>query len=387
MNALSPFALTMPSVIVDRAAFSRAVDVAASAVEKRNTYPILANLRLLGDGGQLFITADDLDLRIDVAVPAAADSRFDTTMPAQMLKQMLKGAPKADYVAITQNDDKAAEVDFETARSTVACRPSTDFPRARMVDYSHRFTMSGAALVALLQPVQFCISSEETRYYLNGIFVHAIEARHDGPAVLRAVATDGHRMARQDCAAPEGSAGMPGLILPKKLVALALKHMRGKLCPDQVEIEAGAKGVRLHFDGITITSKVIDGTFPDYERVTPKSNDKVMTVYADALAQGLAAVSGVASDKGGKAVKLAIADGELRFVVTNPDNGTAESVVAANVDGMPEYFEIGFNIRYLADMLANCGSDTVTAQFNDAGSPTLFKGRDSWLGVLMPMRV
>lgn len=378
-----------PSVLVERAAMTRAVEIAANVTEKRNSYPILANVLLRGDGQTLFITSTDLDIELTAAVAAAADYSFATTVPAHLLKDLLKGAPKADYVSITTPDAESVSLDFEKANYTVSALPVDNFPDLLAGTMSHRFTLAGADLVAALSSVEAGISKEETRYYLNGIYVHSVAPHGRNHPELRFVATDGHRMLRQDLTSPDGAIDMPGVIIPTKTVKLLLKLMKGKACPESVEIEVSETKIRVMFDNVTILSKIVEGTFPDYERVTPKYNDKLATFSAKTLLEGIKAVSVIASDRGGKAVKLVMADGTCTLSVLNPDNGTATTAFA--IDQASDFgLEIGFNAAYLTDLVkdASADGDAITFAFNDAGAPTLITGaREGWLSVLMPMRV
>lgn len=381
--------VALPSALIERAAMTRAVEIAANVTEKRNTHPILANVLLRGDGQTLFITSTDLDIVLDVAVPAAADHAFATTIPAHLLKDLLKGAPKADYVSITAPDAESASLDFERANYNVAALPVSDFPTLLPGTMSHRFTLAGADLFAAMSSVEAAISKEETRYYLNGIYVHAVTPHGRNHPELRFVATDGHRMMRQDLTAPDGAIEMPGVIIPTKTVKLLLKLMKGKTCPESVDIEVSESKVRFSFDGITILSKVVEGTYPDYERVTPKHNDKRATFSAKAVLEAIKAVSVIASDRGGKAVKLVMENGTCTMSVTNPDNGTASTAFA--IDQASDFgLEIGFNAGHLTDLVkeAMVDGDAITFAFNDGGAPTLVTGaREGWLSVLMPVRV
>ena len=378
-----------PSVLVECAAMTRAVEIAAIVTEKRNTYPILANVLLRGDGQTLFITSTDTDIVLDIAVPAAADHAFATTVPAHLLKDLLKGAPKADYVSITAPDAESVSLDFEKANYTVAALPVDTFPDLLPGTMSHRFSVPGADLFAAMSSVEVGISKEETRYYLNGIYVHSVTPHGRNHPELRFVATDGHRMLRQDLTAPDGAVDMPGVIIPTRTVKLLLKLLKGKTCPENVEIEVSETKVRFMFDGITILSKIVEGTYPDYERVTPKNNDKLATFSAKALLEGIKAVSVIASDRGGKAVKFVMEGGNCTLSVTNPDSGTASTTFA--IDQASDFgLEIGFNARYLTELVeeAQADGDAITFAFNDAGAPTLITGaREGWLSVLMPMRV
>jgi len=250
-------------------------------------------------------------------------------------------------------------------------------------EMAHRFVLPAGELKRLIDKTQFAISTEETRYYLNGIYIHTIESA--GATLLRAVATDGHRMARAETDAPDGAKGMPGIIVPKKTVGEVQKLLDG--AEGDVGVEVSDTKIRFTLGSVVLLSKLIEGTFPDYERVTPKNNDKAMNVDRASFATAVDRVSTIASERGGKAVKLSMKDGNLELSVTNPDHGTASEELAVDFD--TDGFEIGFNARYLLDILAQIRSENAVFLFNDAGSPTLVKedGEARAQYVLMPMRV
>lgn len=381
--------VALPSALVARGAMTDAINIAVNVTEKRTTYPILANVLLRGDGQTLFVTATDLDIELHVAVPAYADPSLAMTVPAHMLRDLLKGAPKGDNLTITATDATTANLEFERANYHLGTVSPADWPEIKPGTMSHKFALPGADLYAALASVETGISKEETRYYLNGVYLHTVTPHGRNRAELRFVTTDGHRMLRQEITAPDSAVDMPGAIIPTKTVKLLLKLLKGKACPDTVDFEVSENRIRVAFDNVTIVSKLIEGTFPDYERVTPKNNDKLATFDVLAMLECIKAVSMIASERGGKAVKLDISNGNCTFSVTNPDHGTATSTmpIGQEFDGQ---FEIGFNARYLTEMVndAKADGDAVTMQFNDAGAPALVKGaRDGWLGVVMPMRV
>jgi DNA polymerase-3 subunit beta len=352
-------------------------------VERRNTYPILANVLLKASDGQLELRATDLDIEVTEAVPAMVSGAGTTTVPAHTLYEIVRKL--SDGAEVKLETDGADQVLVTSGRSRfhLACLSPDSFPDLKSGSFGQSFAIAATALRELIERTQFAISNEETRYYLNGIYVHAIDV--NGEKRLRAVATDGHRLARAETDAPEGTQGMPGIIVPKKTVGEVQKLLDG--AEGEVKVEVSDTKIRFTVGPVVLLSKLIEGTFPDYERVTPKNNDKEMQVDKAAFATAVDRVSTIASDRGGKAVKLSIADGQLDLSVTNPDHGTASEELAVVFD--QERFEIGFNARYLLDIVGQIRSDNAVFLFNDAGSPTLVKeeGETSALYVLMPMRV
>ncbi len=260
--------------------------------------------------------------------------------------------------------------------------PESDFPDVTSGDFSHRFTLAPADLKRLIGKTQFAISSEETRYYLNGIYIHTLDV--DGRAMLRAVATDGHRLARLELPAPDGSAGMPGVILPRKAVGEVQRLLED--AQGDVTIDLSANKMRFSFGDALLTTKLIDGAFPDYARVIPTGNDKQLTVDRDVFEKAVDRVSTISSERG-RAVKLALTEGKLTLSVTNPDQGSAVEEIEADYDGPP--LDIGFNARYLLDISQQLDSDTTLFKLADPGAPTLIQDRNgaNALYVLMPMRV
>lgn len=351
-------------------------------VERRNTYPILANVLMSATAGGLDLRATDLDIEVTETVPAMTGTPGTTTVPAHTLYEIVrKLADGADVVLETEGEQML--ISSGRSRFHLQCLNPDGFPDLKSGAFSHTFSIPAATLKDLIERTQFAISNEETRYYLNGIFIHTI----DGGAgvVMRAVATDGHRLARVEAEAPAGSAGMPGIIVPRKTVAEVLKLLDG--VEDEVGVELSDTKIRFTLGGVVLLSKLIEGSFPDYERVTPKNNDKELVVDRESLARAVDRVSTIASERGGKAVKLTLSPGQLELSVTNPDHGTAneELPVAFALEG----FEIGFNARYLMEIISQIRSENAVFLFNDAGSPTLVReeGETQALYVLMPMRV
>ncbi len=370
-------------VTLERAALLKSLGHVHRVVERRNTIPILSNVLLQANGSSLFLKATDLDLEITESVSADVAQSGSTTLPAHTLYDIVRKLPDGAQVSLEMTGD-AGQLLLRSGRSRFMLQslPETDFPDLAAGDMSHKFTLSAVELKKLIEKTQFAISTEETRYYLNGIFVHTIEV--EGHTMLRSVATDGHRLARVEMPAPAGSAGMPGVIVPRKAVTEVQKLIDDG--DGDVAIEISTTKARFTFGDVVLTSKLIDGTFPDYARVIPSGNDKRLVVERDSFARAVDRVSTISSERG-RAVKLALADGKLTLSVTNPDSGSATEELEVDYDSTP--MEIGFNAKYLLDITSQLDSDTALFKLADSGSPTLVQNRDgsSALYVLMPMRV
>ncbi|CUA90522.1 DNA polymerase III subunit beta [Chelatococcus daeguensis] len=370
-------------VTVERAALLKSLGHVHRVVERRNTIPILSNVLLRAESGMLHLKATDLDLEVTEALAADVEMAGATTVPAHVLYDIVRKLPDGSQVSLeTGGDTSQMLIRSGRSRFTLQALPESDFPDIAAGEMPHRFTLPAGELKRLIDKTQFAISTEETRYYLNGIYLHTIES--NGMPVLRAVATDGHRLARVETTAPEGSAGMPGVIVPRKAVAEVQKLLED--AEAQANVELSPSKIRLSIGSVVLTSKLIDGTFPDYQRVIPAGNDKQLVVERASFAAAVDRVSTISSERG-RAVKLALADGRLTLSVTNPDSGSATEEI--EVDYEAEALDIGFNARYLLDITAQLDGDTALFKLADPGSPTLIQDREgaSALYVLMPMRV
>ena len=367
---------------LDRTPFLRALGRVHRVVERRNTIPILANVLLDAGDGTLRLKATDLDLEASESLPAMVQQGGATTVPAHMLYDIVRKLPDGAQVDVDMRGETALLVQAGRARFELSALPRSDFPNLEAGQFSHVFQITSADLRRLIERTQFAISTEETRYYLNGIFMHAMDV--DGALKLRAVATDGHRLAKSECPAPQGAGGMPGVIVPRKTVGELLKLLEGH--EGEAKVELSETKIRVSIDAMVLTSKLIDGTFPDYARVIPQANDKVLDVDRPAFSAAVDRVSTVASERG-RAVKLAMSEGRLVLAVTNPDSGSATEELMVDYAGEP--LEIGFNARYLMDITGQLETDNARFLLADAGAPTLVQDADGsdTLYVLRPMRV
>jgi DNA polymerase III subunit beta len=368
--------------VIERAALLRSLGHVQSVVERRNTIPILSNVKMAAHDGRLSLNATDMDLDIVESASAEVEVAGETTAPAHTLYDIVRKLPEGAQVEVFADGEGHLTLRSGRSRFTLACLPTEEFPVVAATGMPREFGVAASDLRSLVDRTRFAISTEETRYYLNGIFLHA--AQREGIDVLRAVATDGHRLASVEIPLPEGAAGMPGVIVPRKTVA----ELR-KLADETVEsirIAVSETKIRFAFDDVVLSSKLIDGTFPDYERVIPTANDKVMDVGRRQFAEAVDRVSAISSEKS-RAVKLSIAPGNLTLSAHSPDNGSA--VEELEVSYSAENLEIGFNSRYLLDIAQQIEGDSAEFVMADAASPTIVRevGDLSALYVLMPMRV
>lgn len=370
-------------VSLERAALFKTLSHVQRVVERRNTIPILSNVLVRAAQGRIEFKATDLDIELVESLPADVASAGATTVPAHLFHDIVRKLPDGAQVSLDLGADQSAMI-LRASRSRFQLQvlPESDFPDLSASDFSHRFALTAKDLKALIDKTEFAISSEETRYYLNGIYLHLVDIQ--GTAMLRAVATDGHRLAQMQMAAPAGSAGMPGVIIPRKTVNEVLRLIEDASA--EVGIEISLTKIRFMIGSVVLTSKLIDGTFPDYARVIPVGNDKKLVIDRRQFAAAVDRVSTIASERG-RAVKLSLSSGKLMLTVTNPDSGSATEEV--EVDYSADPLDIGFNARYLLDIAERLQDENAVFMLADPGSPTLIHEAtgSGALYVLMPMRV
>lgn len=368
---------------IERAALMKALGHVQSVVERRNTIPILSNVLLSAENGVVSFSATDLDMEIVDETEGAVGVGGQITAPAHTLYEIVRKLPDGAEVELRcAGEDPRLSISAGRSRFNLPVLPAGDFPVMSSDGLSGRVSVDSNALARLIDKTRFAISTEETRYYLNGLYVHTV--MEDGVAMLRAVATDGHRLALAEMPAPEGSVGLPGVIVPRKTIQEARRLLED--AGENVELQLSAAKVKFEFGRAALTSKVIDGSFPDYLRVIPKGNDKIVTVDNALFAQAVDRVATISAEKS-RSVKLAIEPGKLVLTVRNMEAGQAVEEIEIDYDG--EAFEIGFNARYLLDVAAQIEGEVAEFRFADPASPTLvLDPTDSGVQyVLMPLRV
>jgi DNA polymerase-3 subunit beta len=373
-------------VTVERAELLKSLGHVHRVVERRNTIPILANVLIRAEKSALNLKATDLDLEVIEQIAADVSPGGSTTVPAHMFYEIARKLPEGSQVVLESSSDRAVlAIRAGRSRFTLQTLPESDFPDLAPGEMTHKFTLPAADLKRLIDKTQFAISTEETRYYLNGIYLHA--AGTGKTMMLRAVATDGHRLAQADLPLPAGANGMPGIIVPRKTVTEVQRLIEDS--DAEISISLSSSKIRFSFGDVVLTSKLIDGTFPDYQRVIPSGNDKELIIDKKNFEAAVDRVSTVSSERG-RAVKLSLNGGKLILSVTNPDSGSATEELEVEYDNDP--LDIGFNSRYLLDIAAQLDGDVVVLKLADPGSPTLIQDKDAKdakgaLYVLMPMRV
>jgi DNA polymerase III subunit beta len=367
---------------ISRETLFRALRHMSSVVEKRSSIAILGNVRLKADNNRLETTATDNDLCIQGTAEAFVDAAGTTTVGALKLFEIISKIPEGVMVSLelAENGSRLA-IGAGKAKFSLATLGAEAFPDMSRIDGGTTFELSAPILKKLLDKVQFAASTDETRAYLTGVYLHALEV--EGTTLLRAVATDGHRLAKADTPCPSGAEEMPGVILPRKCVT-ELRKLADESATLRMTISA--KKIQAEANDMTLTSKVIDATYPDYDRVIPKDNQNCMTVARRSLLQAVDRVSILSHEKT-RSVRFNAIENALGLSANNPDQENASEEVKADYAGTP--LEIGFNARYLSDIGAQVSGDDVQFFFKDGNSPVLVKDPADATStfVVMPMRV
>jgi DNA polymerase-3 subunit beta len=369
-------------ITIERSELIKSLGHVQGVVERRNTIPILSNVKIEATDGRLTLNATDLDLDMVDSVVANVAIIGATTIPAHTLYDIVRKLPEGSQVELSTVGDGQMKLSAGRSRFILSCLPTDEFPVLSGGELPHNFNIKAAELRSLIDRTKFAISTEETRYYLNGIYLH--KADRDGVNVLRAVATDGHRLASVEAPLPLGAENISGVIVPRKAVAELRKLIDES--GDEVVIAMSENKIRFSFDNAVLTSKLIDGTFPDYQRVIPSGNDKNMDVNCKLFSDAVDRVSAISSEKS-RAIKLVLNEGLLSLSASSPEHGSAVEEIEVNYQG--DAVEIGFNSAYLLDITRQIEGDTAQISLADGNSPTILREMDdaSALYVIMPMRV
>ena len=369
--------------IIERAILLKTLSHVQSIVEKRNTIPVLSNVRIeaLGDG--ISFKATDMDTEITEITDAKIVEQGATTAPAHMLYDIVRKLGDSSEVELTFPDEKG-QLSIASGRSkfSLSTIAVEDFPVISGDELPTNFVMAKEELKDVIDRTQFAVSTEETRYYLNGLYIHA---KTEGQTnVLRIVATDGHRLACVESPLPAGAEKMSGVIVPRKTVA-EVRKLLDDTKSETVAISLSENKIRFVLEDVTLTSKLIDGTYPDYERVIPTDNDKILEISVKALSSAVDRVSVVAERT--RAIKLITGKNHIVLTTSSPDLGSALEELEAKYEH--DVLEVGYNFRYLLDILSEIKGENVKISFSDSSSPSVIHDTadTSAIYVLMPMRV
>jgi DNA polymerase-3 subunit beta len=370
-------------LVVEKALLLKALSHAQGIVERRAVSPILSNVLLKAEDDKLVITATDLDVSIVESLPATVEKGGATTVSAHTFYDVVRKLPEGSEIEVSEKvENSQLVIKCGKSKFNLPVLSAKDFTNLKTSDLPHHFKLKAAELRNLINHTRFAISTEETRYYLNGIYLHT--CTHEGDLVLRAVSTDGHRLALADVLEPEGAAGMPDVIVPRKAILELSKLLEG------VDLEVGVAlsltQITFSVGRILLASRLIDGTFPDYEKVIPSSNPHMLTVNCKKFAEAVDRVSTIASEKS-KGVKITMEPQKIIISASSTDQGMGTEELDATYNG--KRLIMGFNARYLLDVAQQVSGENMVFWLSDENSPTIIKGgaEENTLYVLMPMRL
>jgi DNA polymerase-3 subunit beta len=365
---------------IDRSSFLKPLGHIYSVVERRNTIPILSNVLIESDASKVSFTATDMDMDIVETVGCIVSSQGKLTVSAHTLYDIVRKLPDGSEIQI-ELIDLNVEVSAGKSRFILPTLPVDDYPVMTEIEKGNEFSLEAVDLANLIDNTKFAISSEETRYYLNGIYLHVPDIKSDK---LRAVATDGHRLAQAEVPIPKGAENMPGVILPRKAVGEVRKLIDST--DGLVTIIISKTKAKFIFPTSILTTKLIDGSFPDYQRVVPKENLNKLLVSNSHFSKAIDRVSTVSMEKS-RAVKLSLSNNVLLLQVNSHDLGNASEELDVNYTSDP--IDIGFNARYLLDISGQIQGKDIELSLSDSASPALITDPDQEgvIFVLMPMRV
>lgn len=363
-----------------------AVEAAAVAASGADAVPILANVLIDADQSGLRLCATDMDMALDRHVELMAGARLKTTVSAKLLAAIADKLPPEARVTLDLEQGSKLVVKAGRSRFTLAVLAPEEFPEFPAEEWAAEFEMAAADLGNLIDALAFAVSTEETRYYLNGIFFHRVD-EPGGEMLMRCAATDGHRLARYQLPLPDGAETLPsaGVIVPRRALGVIRKLCSAAEEGGKIALSISERRIRFAAGETVLTAKLIDGQFPDYSRVIPTANDRHLTIDKAALKEAAERVTAIATDKT-RTLAMKLAKDVATLTVTSLQNGTAVEEVPACYEA--EELTVGFNARYLGGVLARIRGDMLTAEFADPQAPVLLRDPacDRQIFVLMPMR-
>jgi len=362
---------------VQRESLLKPLQAVSGVVERRQTLPVLSNVLMTANQNGLLMTATDLEVELQAQGEFPVDVPGETTVPARKFMDICKALPEGADISLTVEDEKAV-LKSGKSRFTLATLPATDFPSVDTIKNVQKFEMAQSALRRIIERTHFAMAQQDVRYYLNGLMLELSANR------LRAVATDGHRLALADEPVSTSVSETMQVIVPRKGVQELLRLLEDEDSP--AEISVGSNHIKVSLPGLGFTSKLIDGRFPDYERVIPAISDKHVVADRDVLKQALQRTSILSNEKY-RGVRLNLLTNSLRILAHNPEQEQAEDEIEVDYKGAE--LEIGFNVSYLIDALSAIEGDKVSIALADANSSCLVRaeGSEDAKYVVMPMRL
>lgn len=363
---------------VSKQVLLKAIASVNGVVEKKNTIPVLQNIKLEVKDDIVVLSATDMDISVTTSFACDMKNSGTTTVLAQMFLDIVRKIPENAPIIITQDNASILQIKSGKSKYNLPCISAEEFPNIAEGELGEEFTVNSAKLVEMIDKTRFAISNDETRYYLNGLFLQGM--KRDSGFELRCVATDGHRLALSFM---DSKISTPfGIIIPRKSVAEIRRIIDGI---EEVKISVSRIKIKVVAGQATLVSKLIDGEFPDYEKVLPKNNSRIAVINKKEFFDALDRVSTVATDKH-RSIKLLLENGKMNLQVSTNDGSFAYEELEVNY--LEEKIEAGFNSRYLMDVVGQVDGNEVLMRFRDGNSPALVeaKGMNS-VFVIMPVRI
>ncbi len=357
----------------------KALSSVNGAVEKKNTIPVLQNVKLDAQNGKVILSATDMDILVNSSFDTKMESNGQTTVPAQMFYDIIRKIPDANAIKISQDNPNILQISSGKSKYNLPCIDASEFPNLAEGEIGEEIEIDAQKLAKMIDKSRFAISSDETRYYLNGLYLQSIKI--DSSFQLRCVATDGHRLAMSHLSSDTLNTAF-GVILPKKSVNEIRRIIDGAT---SLKIAVSRAKIKVITEQTTILSKLIDGEFPDYEKVLPKGNDQIATINKKSLFDCVDRVSTVASDKH-RSIKMTVENNKITLQINAGDGSYAHEELDADYSG--NKVEIGFNSRYLLDVIGQIDKEELLMKFKDGNSPALVEAKDfNAVFVIMPVRI
>ena len=369
---------------IDKNIFIKSLSHIQGVVERRNTVPILSNVKITASDNNVELTATDMNISLTENLEAEVSESGCITVPAHTFCDIIRKFPDSSIITISYQETEGGKLEITSNKCdfSLPVIAANNFPIIESGDITHSFTISRVNLLKLFDKAKFAISTEETRYYLNGIFLHDT-INEDSEEVLRAVATDGHRLARIEVDLPEGAKDMPKIIIPRKTIFEAKKILDESDKTD-VTISISDNKIKIEHDNSVLLSKLIDGSFPDYEKVIPTGNSHILKTEIKSFTDAIDRVSII--DKG-RSIKLIVDNDKLLLSANNVESGRSQEELEVSYKG--NRIESGFNSRYVMELTSVLEGNTMELCFSTGSAPTLVKDNtdaDS-LFVIMPIRM
>ena len=369
--------------IVSKSLIYKTLSHLQSIVNKKNTLPILANILIEADQNTLTLSATDMDISIKEAINCNIIESGSTTLNAQIMFDIIKKLPENSEIEFISNDGKILTIRSNVSKFSLQCLPKDEFPIIETSsNNAKRLKVKANTIFNLINKTKFAISNEETRYFLNGLYFNI--SSQDNKSALTFVGTDGHRLATSSSETNNINTEIPGVIIPKKTINELSKLLAEN--NDEVDIDIFSNKIIFYIENLILISKLIDGNFPDYNRVIPKDNNNHLNINREKLLSAVDRVSTIANEKS-PSIKIKLLKNLINLSTINSENSTATEDLETNYDG--NEIEIGFNAKYIMDILDHLEGEEIKISFNDNTTPIIAQeqAKSEITYVLMPMRV